>query len=286
MNDNLQVDDGNFTRIHHRILEELAIRKLSGYETRILFALWRKTYGWGKKADWISHRQFMQITSLPKSEVSRTLKRLVARNLVVKTYNSKKQAIYGFNKHFTSWRELEKSTTVVKNYNKRLGKPTTRGCRKLHPTIDTNTIHTNTKDNNIYMSPKTKPQNPKGKQKKIEPRRDPRVTICREYWYEQFKAIRGDTYPQCYGKDSNVWKYFLKIYNSVAWAKGFTDFYLRWDDEWVVKCGHSLEVFIKTLPSILEKKIHLTHWVKRHEEKGMVSSSKIIQDIFQDKLKT
>lgn len=127
---NLQVQNGNFTRIHNRILEELAKRKLSGYETRIILTLWRKTYGWRKKKDYISFKQFKEMTNLPKSEVSRTLSRLKKRNLVVENHNSNKR-IYKFNKHFTTWKELEKSTTVVENYK--------CSCRKLHKEMEKTT---------------------------------------------------------------------------------------------------------------------------------------------------
>lgn len=116
MDNNLQIKDGNYTRIHNRILEELAKIQLSGYEIRIILALWRKTYGWQKKEDYISFKQFKDITGLPKSEISRTLAKLKKRNLVGEIYNSKRK-LYKFNKHFTTWK------TVVKIYN---------SCRNLH----------------------------------------------------------------------------------------------------------------------------------------------------------
>jgi len=117
MDDNLQIDNGHYTRIHNRILEELAKIELSGYETRIILAIWRKTYGWQKKEEWITQKQFSELTNLPKSEVSRTLSRLKRRNLVVETYNSH-QRTYCFNKHFTNWKGLEKSTTSCRNLHK------------------------------------------------------------------------------------------------------------------------------------------------------------------------
>lgn len=123
-NDDIHVKNGNYTRIHNRILEELAKKQLSGYETRIIFALWRKIYGWRKKEDFISFKQFEKMTELPKSEISRTLSRLKKRNLVVENYNSGRR-IYRFNKHFTTWKELEKSTTSCKNLQQELEKSTT-----------------------------------------------------------------------------------------------------------------------------------------------------------------
>ena len=153
IDDNLQVQNGNYTRIHNRILEELAKIQLSGYETRIIFALWRKTYGWQKKEDFISFRQFKELTKLPKSEISRTLSRLKKRNLVVESYNSNRR-IYRFNKHFTTWKELEKSTT---------------SCRKLQQVLEKST----TTDVEIYNQ---KPL----RQLKTQKQRAPKETLTKE----------------------------------------------------------------------------------------------------------
>lgn len=82
--DAIQVENGNYTRIHNRILDEIAKIHLSGREAKIIFAIWRKTYGWNKKEDYISIKQLMGMTNLTKSEACRTLSRLSKRNLVVK----------------------------------------------------------------------------------------------------------------------------------------------------------------------------------------------------------
>jgi len=121
MNDNLQIDDGNFTRVHNRILEELAKVQLSGHETRIVFALWRKTYGWQKKEDFISVSQFQEITGLNKVRISETIRKLKRKNLVTENRNSN-GVVYGFNKRFTTWRKLQKTVTVTENRKSSYGK--------------------------------------------------------------------------------------------------------------------------------------------------------------------
>ena len=120
-NDNLQVENGNFTRIHNRILEELAQIQLSGHESRILFALWRETYGWQKKEQWITPQKFKELTGLGKTRISETLKRLKERNLVTENRNSN-EIKYGFNKHFAIWKPLRKTVTVTENRNSCYGK--------------------------------------------------------------------------------------------------------------------------------------------------------------------
>ena len=130
MNENFHIKDGNYTRVHNKILEALMKTHISGYEIKIILAIWRKIYGWGKKEDFITFKQFQKMTGLPKSEISRTLTRLKKRNLVVENYNSK-PVKYRFNKHFQEWKELEKTTTDVENYNKR--------CRKLQQPLEKTT---------------------------------------------------------------------------------------------------------------------------------------------------
>jgi len=145
-NDELKMEKG-YTRIHNRILEELAKTQLSGYETRLIMILWRKTYGWQQEKKYITQREFALETGLPKNEVSRTLSRLKQRNLVVENYiNGYK--MYGFNKHFTTWRKMEKSTSLPKNQTKtnnpkaktpstkgktpEMWKSTSKRCKNLH----------------------------------------------------------------------------------------------------------------------------------------------------------
>jgi len=119
---NLQVENGNFTRIHNRILEELAKIQLSGHEIRIIFALWRKTYGWQKKEEWITSHQFQQLTGLGKTRISESIKKLKKKNLVTEKRNSNRVK-YGFNKHFTTWKKLQKNVTVTENRKRSYGKP-------------------------------------------------------------------------------------------------------------------------------------------------------------------
>ncbi|OPY71002.1 MAG: Bacteriophage replication protein O [Syntrophorhabdaceae bacterium PtaU1.Bin034] len=86
---------------------------LSACQSRILWAIWRKTYGYQKKQDWLSNSQLVEMTGIRKSHVSRTMSELIARNIVTKAGNK-----VGFNKDYTQWRELPKRVTVTNSGNK------------------------------------------------------------------------------------------------------------------------------------------------------------------------
>ena len=81
---------------------------LNAYQTRILFAIWRQTYGWNKKEDWISNKIFVDMTGLKKSHVSRTIKELKERKIITSSGNK-----IAFNKEYTQWRELPRQATVI-----------------------------------------------------------------------------------------------------------------------------------------------------------------------------
>jgi len=73
---------GVYTRIANKILEQLARQVLSPDEWRVLMIIFRKTYGWGKTHDSISHGQFSVMTGIPRKHVPRVINRLLSRNLI------------------------------------------------------------------------------------------------------------------------------------------------------------------------------------------------------------
>ena len=115
MNESPQKENGHID-IANEIAEVLARTYLTSYETRILWAIFRKTYGWQKKEDWIAISQFVTITGLHKAHVSRSIKLLCLRNIVTKRGNK-----ISFNKYWSQWKELPNGVTdhsVTKRGNK------------------------------------------------------------------------------------------------------------------------------------------------------------------------
>lgn len=103
-----QAENGHID-IANEIAEALCCIQLSGYESRILWALFRKTYGWHKKEDKISLSQFQALTGLPIPKISNTLNRLALRKMISVTENgNSKPKSYGFQKVFTLWQGYPK----------------------------------------------------------------------------------------------------------------------------------------------------------------------------------
>lgn len=102
---NPQLENGYF-KIANEIVEALTRTNLSAYQSRILWAIFRKTYGFKKKEDWVSNSQLVELTGLHKQHIWRTLEELKNRNLV-----TKRGYFIGFNKDYQQWRELPKGVT-------------------------------------------------------------------------------------------------------------------------------------------------------------------------------
>lgn len=107
-----QIEDG-YTKIANEIVEQLAKIQLSGYESRYLWVLWRKTYGWGKAEDTISNSQFTEATGLSRQHIWHTEQRLLKRKIVAK--NGYKLS---FNKNYEEWLSVADFRNIVaKNGN-------------------------------------------------------------------------------------------------------------------------------------------------------------------------
>lgn len=106
---NPQLEDG-YTRIANEILDALVKINLSPYESRVLWFIIRKTYGWHKKTDWISLSQITMGTGIAKPNVCRTIKSLTSRNLIIRPDSRH----VGFQKDYTKWIDKKLSVAIMR----------------------------------------------------------------------------------------------------------------------------------------------------------------------------
>ena len=121
-----------YTMIANEILLALAQTPLNGYEIRYLFVLFWKTYGWGKKADWVSGTQFAQLTNLKRFHISRTQSKLLNRKIVTRIGNK-----LSFNKNYEEWLDRDAVTNLGLDVTK-FGFLVTKNGNKLLPEL----VHT------------------------------------------------------------------------------------------------------------------------------------------------
>ena len=151
--------ENGYAKLANELLEALSHTQLSGYQTRCLFFLIRKTYGWEKKSDTISLSQWCQGTGLSKAHVCHALGQLKERNIVAKIGNE-----FSFVKDYTRWRALPKSATLPKSAIK----IAEIGNRTIRNTIETITTEI--------------PPNPEARK-------------LAEYLMQKIKAIKPDAKP-------------------------------------------------------------------------------------------
>lgn len=101
----IQIENGEYSRIHNDILSALAVARFTGSEYRCLLFLLRKTYGWRKKEDDISLSQWADGTGTDKRQnVLRTLQGLVTKGVIYANGNGQNRTqTWGFNKYIEQW---------------------------------------------------------------------------------------------------------------------------------------------------------------------------------------
>ncbi len=108
--------------IANEIMEALAGIRISGVEWQCLCVIFRKTYGWRKKEDWISLSQFNLLTKLKKPNILRAIKKLSIKKVVVIKDDNRHKPKYKFNKNYDHWKPLSKKITVINNDKRSLSK--------------------------------------------------------------------------------------------------------------------------------------------------------------------
>jgi phage replication O-like protein O len=99
--DNVQLENG-YTAIAHEILEHMAKVKISPTQYRIIFVVWRFTYGFKRKEHDLSLSFIAKATGCDRRQVQRELKDLVNKRLLIQK-SVKGNRVVMFNKHYSQW---------------------------------------------------------------------------------------------------------------------------------------------------------------------------------------
>ena len=101
-------------KIANELVEHLATISIPGGEMRIIWVVWRQTWGWEqgerrKDWDWISTSQFEKKTGMKHANCIRELKSLVVKRILLKENNRLK-----FNQNYNEWLVVKRIPPVVK----------------------------------------------------------------------------------------------------------------------------------------------------------------------------
>ena len=153
---NLQIDNGNFTRIHNTLLEELAKPKLSGQELQLILFVIRKTFGFqGKhKGDTISLSQIAKALNISSVRSHQILKSVTKMNIITCKNKGKGFTNFiSFNKDYEQWTTKKNISTPTTKKNL-----STTTKKNLKGTTKENLRHKRNKESfkDIYIHPLNK----------------------------------------------------------------------------------------------------------------------------------
>lgn len=111
-------DDG-YTRIANELLEAVMSADLTARQLKIVLAVIRKTYGFGKKLDRITNTQIAAMTGIHHTHVCTAKNEMIAMNILISSGNQ-----IGVNKVVSEWNSCisQVSETLAKSANKSLAK--------------------------------------------------------------------------------------------------------------------------------------------------------------------
>lgn len=95
-----------FTKIPDAALKRMWQLNLQQYESRILYVIFKKTWGWNKERDWIAQSQMAELTGIARTHVCRTVKQLEMRRIIIREGRYTK-----INEQYDEWMELPHRVT-------------------------------------------------------------------------------------------------------------------------------------------------------------------------------
>ena len=224
-NKNLQIENGNYTRISNELLIEMLRVPFKGSELAVMLYIIRKTYGYNKTQDEISLTQFEKGTHRCRQTVSTALANLQLVEMVrlVKKGNIKGDSnIWAINKYHKTWKLVNMVRLVKRNAKASL----TERINLVYTARHTKEITKETKD--IATKVAVIPVKEKEPVKKVSPLKDSPLTdfkLMIQFYHEEYKS-RFDSKPAIAGKDCKLLKTRLNTYK-VEEIKEFIEVYLQ-----------------------------------------------------------
>lgn len=102
----VQLEKG-YTKIANEILERLALTKLSPIQYRLIFVIWRYTYGFHRKEHTFSLSFLSKATQYDQRQLQRELMKLEERRIIFQKLEPGKPRVVSFNKNYDEWLDEE-----------------------------------------------------------------------------------------------------------------------------------------------------------------------------------
>lgn len=142
------LDDG-YTRTANALMEAVMLSGLTQHQLLIVIAVWRKTYGYNKKADWIGNDQFAELTGMAATKCSTAKNELIRMGVLTQTGRQ-----VGMNKNISEWKT--KFNGISKTFTESVKQTFPKSVKSTLPN------QSNTKDNIQNTERQDPPKSPKG----------------------------------------------------------------------------------------------------------------------------
>ena len=93
-----ELEDG-YTRTANTLLEAAMLSGLTLHQLLIVMAVWRKTYGYNKKIDWIGNEQFAELTGMAPTKCSTAKNELIRMGVLIQVGRQ-----VGMNTNISEWK--------------------------------------------------------------------------------------------------------------------------------------------------------------------------------------
>lgn len=216
-----QLDDG-YTCIAHELLEQFCKVNLSPYESRVMWYLLRKTYGYKQKMDEIPTSQFSEATGLDKRNAGRAVRSLKEKNMIAT--DGKR---IGLQKDYDKWcvspktRNVSVSAETLNRHQQRHGNGVSRDTSK----------DIKIKDSSAH------------RKRREHADTDPRVKTLLATFVDKYRARVGASYVVVAGKDPALLKRLLTCGHDVSAIDATMDRYFA--DDFYSKTGFDVGGFAK-----------------------------------------
>ncbi|MFF1023602.1 replication protein [Proteus mirabilis] len=201
------LEDG-YTRIANDLFEAVMCADLTARQLKVVMAIIRKTYGFGKKLDRITNTQIAEMTGIHHTHVCKAKNEMIAMHIVISSGNK-----IGINKDFTEWNFniSQVSETLAKSANKTLAKTA-----NSHKPSQLNTKETITKEKKESNTPLT-PHEVKG-EGSVKPTKRKSTPINYDEYLNAYNEEVGDRLPHAVEANEKRKTRIRKIIKNLATA--------------------------------------------------------------------
>ncbi|MCH8055975.1 MAG: replication protein [Deltaproteobacteria bacterium] len=221
-----------YTRIANELMEAFCRINLSSYESRIVWFVIRKTYGFNRKMDRISLRQFSQGTGIRHQHARRAIKSLVDKHILTTHPESPQRILYGIQKNHEKWMHITRQPLPIQ------GVPLQGDPMEGVPTQDATSPYIGSKPLPIQGDTKERKTN---KDNRVRHKPSPangdfRIKDLFAWWDQEFKSRFGEPYNFSGGKEGKLLKGILQKYQPDT-VKDLAMSFFNSKDTWVRENG-------------------------------------------------